>query len=375
METLINQNRAFTKATHTDTESVILRQYIGINWKRLSSLAWKYLLPVAITMSIFSAARQAFAVNVGATGSEVKNLQEQLKAAGFYSPNPTGYYGDVTQEAIRKFQKANSLPVNGLADAATVMKLQSRTAKVNPTPSNHPQVTAKTTTTNQTVNNNQNSNIAKGDSGVEVKSLQERLRVAGYYTANSTGVFGVTTEAAVVSFQKANNLIADGIVGPATLKKLPPVGVGYGDDNSVHMRTVAANTIKTTANRENLHRGDRGPDVLLLQDQLKKLGLFNSIPNGIYGPFTESAVRQFQSTHYLQASGIAGPTTRGKLVQVVSQIPQSEQNNIVELQSRLQRQGFYDGPVNGVMGNETRDALLQAQQYYRVSHTDLTRRS
>ncbi len=374
METQINQNRASTKVTHTDTETVTPRRYIGINWQRLSSMAWKCLLPLAITLSIFSVARQAYAINVGDTGSEVKNLQDQLKVAGFYSPNPTGYYGDVTQEAIRKFQRANKLPVTGLADAATMTKIQSRIAKINPASSRRPQVTAKTPTTNQTVNNNQNSDIARGDSGVEVKNLQERLRVAGYYNANSTGVFGVTTEAAVLSFQKANNLIADGIVGPATLKKLPAAGLGGGDDNSVHMR-MAANTIKTTANRENLRRGDRGSDVLLLQDQLKKLGLFNSVPNGIYGPFTEAAVRQFQSTHYLQASGIAGPTTRGKLVQVVSQIPQSEQNNIVELQSRLQKQGFYDGPINGVMGDETRDALIQAQHKYRVTHTDITTRS
>lgn len=82
-----------------------------------------------------------------------------------------------------------------------------------------------------TANKRRNPNLLqKGDEGQAVKILQERLRIAGYYYGKSTGIFGPITEEAVKRFQQAYNLRVDGVVGPATSRRLPPVGVGYGDD-------------------------------------------------------------------------------------------------------------------------------------------------
>jgi hypothetical protein len=49
-----------------------------------------------------------------------------------------------------------------------------------------------------------------GSKGKEVKELQEFLNI------NADGIFGVGTKAAVQKWQTNNNLVADGIVGPAT---------------------------------------------------------------------------------------------------------------------------------------------------------------
>ena len=49
-----------------------------------------------------------------------------------------------------------------------------------------------------------------GSKGKEVKELQEFLNI------NADGIFGVGTKAAVQKWQANNNLVADGIVGPAT---------------------------------------------------------------------------------------------------------------------------------------------------------------
>jgi N-acetylmuramoyl-L-alanine amidase len=38
----------------------------------------------------------------------------------------TGYYGSVTEESVRKFQKDNKLPVDGEADKETVAKLKQK---------------------------------------------------------------------------------------------------------------------------------------------------------------------------------------------------------------------------------------------------------
>jgi len=49
-----------------------------------------------------------------------------------------------------------------------------------------------------------------GSKGKEVKELQEFLNI------NADGIFGVGTKSAVQKWQANNNLVADGIVGPAT---------------------------------------------------------------------------------------------------------------------------------------------------------------
>jgi putative chitinase len=56
--------------------------------------------------------------------------------------------------------------------------------------------------------------LKRGSSGDDVKKLQEKLGV------ETTGTFGPKTEAAVKSWQKANGLKDDGIVGNATWSKL-----------------------------------------------------------------------------------------------------------------------------------------------------------
>ena len=63
--------------------------------------------------------------------------------------------------------------------------------------------------------------LCMGCEGDEVKALQERLAELDYMSSSlTTGYFGEKTDAAVRKFQEDNNLDADGVVGPATEKKL-----------------------------------------------------------------------------------------------------------------------------------------------------------
>lgn len=82
-----------------------------------------------------------------------------------------------------------------------------------------------------TPSNPTSSCLGKGDSGPEVEQLQKNLIKLGYnlpqYRAD--GDFGNETYNAVIKFQQQHNLIADGLVGPATqaaietaLKKVSP---------------------------------------------------------------------------------------------------------------------------------------------------------
>jgi len=62
--------------------------------------------------------------------------------------------------------------------------------------------------------------LRKGSSGGEVKEVQRRLKLWGYYSGNVDGIFGSATRKAVISFQEKNGLTADGVVGKATYRAL-----------------------------------------------------------------------------------------------------------------------------------------------------------
>lgn len=59
-----------------------------------------------------------------------------------------------------------------------------------------------------------------GSSGEQVSEIQAKLKKWGYYQGAVDGIFGTATKNAVIKFQKANNLTADGVVGNKTLKAL-----------------------------------------------------------------------------------------------------------------------------------------------------------
>ena len=62
--------------------------------------------------------------------------------------------------------------------------------------------------------------LRQGSTGGEVKEVQRRLKLWGYYNGSVDGVFGAGTKKAVVAYQKKNGLTADGVVGQSTYKAL-----------------------------------------------------------------------------------------------------------------------------------------------------------
>ena len=64
--------------------------------------------------------------------------------------------------------------------------------------------------------------LQKGDSGDEVKQLQQNLIKLGYNcgSAGADGIFGDGTEKAVKTFQKNQNLTEDGLAGEKTQNQI-----------------------------------------------------------------------------------------------------------------------------------------------------------
>ena len=63
-------------------------------------------------------------------------------------------------------------------------------------------------------------NLRQGDRGNLVWIMQAALYVNGFPPVSIDGIFGPNTDNAVRSFQRANNLAADGIAGPNTFERL-----------------------------------------------------------------------------------------------------------------------------------------------------------
>lgn len=60
---------------------------------------------------------------LGASGSEVTAIQEALRDRGIFNANVTGYYGSITEKAVKAFQKQQGLTVDGIAGPKTLRAL------------------------------------------------------------------------------------------------------------------------------------------------------------------------------------------------------------------------------------------------------------
>jgi peptidoglycan hydrolase-like protein with peptidoglycan-binding domain len=152
----------------------------------------------------------------------VRELQQALSAAG-YDPGPVdGTFGPRTEAAVVAFQQDNGLSADGVVGPETAAALSNAE-----TTDTAPEVTPSTPTTPSTPGVS-GFTLPEGTKlGVEeegdpalVRELQQALSSAGYDPGTVDGTFGEETEAAVVAFQEANGLSADGVVGPETAAAL-----------------------------------------------------------------------------------------------------------------------------------------------------------
>ena len=111
-----------------------------------------------------------------------------------------------------------------VAEQTTPLTSAERTTTAPRTTTRASTTTASTVTTpNETalrVALTQGQALRRGDRGVTVENLQKGLQALKFATGTPDGVFGATTEAAVVDFQQSNNLSPDGIVGADTVRLL-----------------------------------------------------------------------------------------------------------------------------------------------------------
>lgn len=176
----------------------------------------------------------------GSRGPEVTFLQKFLLNNGFITAdNVTGYFGQVTRNALKSFQESYGLDSVGMTGPKTRNFINSfdplLAKKIISTPgatilgvretfgvagvSSTPDVTPAAAGGSSGVASvaSMQKYLVWGMEGDDVRMLQKFLSVQGFLAVdNITGYFGWATHTALTKFQKANGLEQSGTLGPKT---------------------------------------------------------------------------------------------------------------------------------------------------------------
>ncbi|PWA08396.1 endopeptidase SpoIID/LytB [Pueribacillus theae] len=154
-------------------------------------------------------------LRINSKGQAVTNLQNGLKQLGYHASAVDGIYGPLTAQAVRSFQQANGLEVDGIAGPETLSALKN--GKAASKPASKPEATPSEESSAPSPSS---SVLKKESAGQAVAQLQSNLKRLGFFSANATGFYGDITAQAVTNFQRAHGLSVDGAAGPETLNKL-----------------------------------------------------------------------------------------------------------------------------------------------------------
>ncbi len=190
--------------------------------------------------------------------------------------------------------------------------------------------------------------LKKGDTDELILTVQSMLMDLGYMDPDEpTDYFGNQTHDALVTFQRHNNLLTDGILGETTYALL----------------------VSGQAHEYVMQEGDAGDDVQEVQDRLYELGyLDKNSRTGTFGEKTAAAVRSFQSSNNLKVDGKVGAKTLNAMYSsdVVGNYYKTgdSDDSIIPYQKRLQKLGYLesDYACMGKMDSKTVSAIKTFQE-------------
>lgn len=133
--------------------------------------------------------------------------------------------------------------------------------------------------------------IERNSKGPAVTDVQQRLRLLGY-DLNVDGVYLDRTQIAVSDFRRKEGLTAGDFIDSAAWAALVDATFSLGD-RTLYLRMPFFH----------------GHDVIQLQNILNTLGFVAGDADGIFGAYTESALRDFQASIGLLDDGVVGATT------------------------------------------------------------------
>ncbi len=151
-------------------------------------------------------------LELGQAGSDVAQLQAQLRELGYFQERVTGVFDRATQAAIVQFQQDRGLRSDGRVGSGTLQALEYALLEASLSDFDEDSLIG----------------LQRGDRGFEVQQLQLLLQQAGFYPNAIDGRFEADTEAAVLQFQRnysaysygENRLTITGVVDEPTIEVL-----------------------------------------------------------------------------------------------------------------------------------------------------------
>lgn len=220
----------------------------------------------------------------------VKALQTLLQTKGFLPPEAAidGLFGAMTENAVKAFQSAANLTVDGIVGEKTWEALENYQP---PQPESQRPVLQL------------GAGMDSPELRDSVRLLQTWLQEKQFLAADSAidGFFGKMTESAVKVFQKTTNLVANGIVEQSTWQALeaytPPVVMPGEAPTGDRPVLKLGSGLDTPELQE---------DVKALQMKLQDLEFLSSVAviDGFFGANTENAVKNFQFVVGLPQDGV-----------------------------------------------------------------------
>jgi peptidoglycan hydrolase-like protein with peptidoglycan-binding domain len=96
----------------------------------------------------------------------------------------------------------------------------------------------------------------------------------------------------------------------------------------------------------------------IIQQELRVLGYFNGEPDGLLGPVTEEALKEFQTAAGITADGEYGPETYIALADAL----EADADFITTVQEDLMELKLYPGPADGDYGDGTVKGIESLQE-------------
>ena len=349
----------------------------------------KYTLRVlALSMAavlLLTSSGAALTLRYGQKGDDVAQLQAALKQLGYYTKTIDGAYGAGTRSAVRLFQRANSLTVDGVAGPKTLEKLETLTGI---------EVGGSTSSGGSTGDSSGDSSSTAGtglfggvyttieysNKGDRVRILQQALKALGF-TVTVDGNFGSGTYTAVRAFQQSQGLTVDGKAGKNTLKKLETF---FDEDGNLISSPVVTDPpaedeeeIAYDVPSRTLRYGMSGLDVAYTQQRLYTLNYYTGARDGNFGTGMLSAVKAFQQRNGLTVDGVVGAGTIGVLFSssaIAAEDEEAEEeeafrtlylgmsgDDVAAVQLRLKDLGYFTGMANGEYDSATAAAVRAFQ--------------
>ena len=342
----------------------------------------------------------ATSLRFGMQNDQIVLLQTALKKLGYYKKTIDGNFGTGTHAAVRAFQKDENLKVDGVAGEDTLAVLEELTGvdfdlTDVPNYDYDDEEDDKTETTQpKRLFAGDYTTLKYGKTGNRVSILQRALMALGF-DVSVDGTFASDTHAAVKKFQLIVGLTVDGKAGKKTLQKLEK----YFDENGKCISGPIANNKPAEPEvdpdaptygipERTLRYGATGLDVKYVMQRLYDLEYYNKKVDEKFGSGMLAAVKAFQKKNSLTVDGVIGAKTvkvlfSSSALDAGDPIPPKPEERPEEgrtlskgmkgedvraVQVRLTVLGYYDGKLDGIYGNGTRDAveLFQARNAMKV---------